>query len=102
MNVNDIEELQAAILRLHGCKSTWVESVRVKETFRGETVWDGVVQVFDLVGHSTANRCYAWSHGFDDSQKRKFYAVLHQGPVDSPRNAIRAAIIGEAKSHGKL
>jgi hypothetical protein len=72
-----------------------VESVRVKETFQGKTVWEGVVQVFDLSGHPTASRCYAWFYLVDDSGKRKFFAVLHQGPVDSPQTAVRAAIVAE-------
>ena len=33
-----IKALQRAILDLHGCKATWVESVPVKEVFEGETV----------------------------------------------------------------
>jgi hypothetical protein len=90
-----IEGLQKAILDLHGCKATWVESVPIKEVFEGKTVWEGVVQVFDLEGHPTATRCYAWSHGLDNSKKRRFFAVLHQGVVDSPEKAVKAAIIGE-------
>ena len=67
-----------------------------QRTFREETVWDGIVQVFDLVDHSTATRCYAWSYVTDEKTgKRKFFAVLHQGPVDSPLNAVRAAIVAE-------
>jgi hypothetical protein len=95
----NIKALQRAILDLHGCKSTWVESVPVKEVFEGETVWEGVVEVFDLQDHPTASRCYAWSHGVDDSKKRKFFAVLHQGPVKSPKNAVRAAIVSENRSN---
>ena len=90
-----IKELQKAILDLHGCKSTWVESVPVKEVFEGETVWEGVVQVFDLIGHPKATRCYAWSHGLDKSKKRRFIAVLHQGVIDSPEKAVKAAIASE-------
>ena len=84
-----------AIRDLHGCESKWVESVPVKEKYEGRTVWEGIIQVFDLQGHPTANRCYAWSHGLNDSDKRKFIAVLHQGPVDSPQAAVRAAIASE-------
>jgi len=90
------EALVKAILDLHGCKAVWIESVPVKETFHDQTVWEGVVQVFDLKDHSTAKRCYAWSYVTDEkSGKRKFFAVLHQGPVDSPLNAVRAAIVAE-------
>jgi hypothetical protein len=74
------EGLAKAILDLHGCKSTWIESVPVREEFESETVWDGVVEVFDLENHPTANRAYAWSHRIGHSRKRCFFAVLHQGP----------------------
>jgi hypothetical protein len=40
-----IEELRDAIHRLHGGEATHRESVPVKETFNGETVWDGIVEV---------------------------------------------------------
>jgi hypothetical protein len=46
-----IPELQAAILKPHGCTSTFVETVPVHERFNGGTVWEGDVQVFDLIGH---------------------------------------------------
>lgn len=91
--------LKKAILDLHGCKSKWVESIPVKETFEGKTVWEGTVEVFDIEGHPTAKRCYAWSHEIDDLKKRKFYAVLHQGPVNSPQAAVRAAIVHEVKTN---
>jgi hypothetical protein len=92
-----IQALQKAIFDLHGCKATWVESVAVKEIFEGETVWEGVVQVFDLIDHPRAKRCYAWSHGLDKSKKRRFFAVLHEGTVDSVEKAVRAAIISESR-----
>ena len=92
----DIETLRKAIHNLHSCDSTWIESVPVKETFQGQTVWEGVVHVFALHGHQAAKRCYAWSHETDKG-KRRFVAVLHQGPVDSPEKAVRAAIMQESK-----
>lgn len=90
-----IETLAKAIHDLHGCKAKWVESIPIKETFEGQTVWEGIVQVFDLINHPTAKKCYAWSHSIDDSSKRRFYAVLHQHPIDSPQAAVRAAIASE-------
>jgi hypothetical protein len=96
-NILEAEKIQKslgkAIFDLHGCKSKWLESVPVKETFEGKTVWEGVVQVFELIDHPTAKKCYAWSYIVDDSGKRRFVAVLHQKPVDSPLDAVRAAII---------
>lgn len=92
-----IKSLEKAILDLHGCKSTWVKSAQIKEIFGRETAWEGVVQVFDLQSHPTAKRCYVWSHDIEGS-KKKFFAVLHQGPIDSPQTAVRAAIVAEYKS----
>ena len=91
------EALARAIRDLHGCESTWVEAVPVKETFKGRTVWEGVVHVFDLHDHPEATRRYAWSHAIDDSEKRRFVAVLHENPVNSPQAAVQAAIVQEHK-----
>ena len=69
--------LAQAIRRLHNCDSTHVESVRVVEAFRGETVWDGQIEVFDLIDHPTVKRAYAWAHEKDAGDPR-YVAVLHQ------------------------
>lgn len=87
--------MEKAIFDLHGCKARWVESVPVKEVFEGESVWEGVIEIFDIEGHTTATRCYAWSHEVDDSKERRFFAVLHHGPIKSPQDAVRAAIVGK-------
>ena len=60
-----------------------------------------MVEVFDLIGHETALWAYAWSHYLDDSEKRRFVAVLHEGPVDSPETAVMAAIVAEVKEREK-
>jgi hypothetical protein len=93
----ELRALKKAILDLHGCKATWIESVPVKEVFEGETVWEGIVQVFNLEGHPTAKCCYAWSHHLEGSKKRRFFAVLHQLPIDSPQAAVRAVIANETR-----
>lgn len=87
-----IEALADAIRHLHGGEPTWVESVPVTETWEGETAWEGEVQVFDLEGHVSAHRAYAWSYETEGG-KREFKTVLHTPPlVDSPQAAVRAAI----------
>ena len=94
--MNYIEELQDVIKRLHGVKSSHVESVPIKETFQGKTVWEGVVEVFELIGHPKAPRVYAWAHDTDNPEHpRKHVTVLHIPPVVSPILAVRAAIIQE-------
>lgn len=81
-----------AIRHMHSCEATWLESVPVKEAFRGEIAWDGAVQVFELVGHPVATRCYAWSHQVGEGPRRKFFAVLGLGPVVDAVTAVRAAV----------
>lgn len=91
-----IPALEDAIRNLHGCGSRWVESVPVHETFDGKTVWKGEVQVFDLLNHPSASRCYAWSHAVGTSERRRFIAVLHGGKIDSPIAAVRASIVADS------
>lgn len=90
------EALREAIKHTHGVDATWVESVPVHEEFNGQVVWDGEVQVYELTGHPTAKRAYAWSHRTTGT-KRRFYTVLGIGPVKDAVHAVRAAIAADAK-----
>ena len=91
------QQLRKAVERMHGGTATLAQSVPVRETFEGKTVWEGVVHVFNLADHPTATRAYAWSSPIEGSTKRRYFAVLHQPPVDSPRAALRAAIVAESR-----
>jgi hypothetical protein len=86
-----IAELQDVIRKLHGVESRHLESVSVKEEFQGKMVWEGVVEVFELIGHPRASRLYAWSHDANGA-KRRHVTVLHLAPIDSPEAAVRASI----------
>jgi hypothetical protein len=92
------KELRAAIRAVHGCESRHVRSVPVREVFNGLVAWDGVVEVFDLIDHPKANRCYAWS--FADGKQTRTVAVLELPPVDSPETAIKVAIAAKARELG--
>lgn len=94
-------ELKRAVESQHGCTATLAQSVPVKETFGGKTVWHGVVHVFKIHGHPKATQAYAWSSPIEGSDKRRFFAVLHVPPITSPSDAVRAAIIAEAKAKKK-
>lgn len=99
MAANHIQELRGVIRRLHGVESRHVESVPVRETFRGKTVWEGVVEVFELIGHPKAPKVYAWAHDTDDpTHPRRHVTVLHIPPVTSPLLAVRAAIVQEFRA----
>jgi len=98
--VTNVDQLREVIKKLHGVEATHVESVPVKEMFRGQTVWDGVVEVFDLIGHPSASRLYAWSHQTDNPEDPwRHVTVLHTHPIQSARDAVRAVIIQEFKNN---
>lgn len=91
-------QLKRAIEAQHGGTATLVQSVPVHEAHDGQTVWDGIVHVFDLKDSpSGASRAYAWSYEREDG-KRRFFAVLGIPPINSPKDAVRAAIVAEAKT----
>lgn len=92
------DQLQQAVESQHGGKAALVDVLPVKEVFQGQTVWDGLVHVFDLEGHPKATRAYAWSSPMEGSDKRRFYAVLHLGGIRSPVDAVRAAIVAERRN----
>jgi hypothetical protein len=94
-----IAELQDVIRHLHSVESTHVESIPVKEKFKGKTVWDGIVEVFQLHGHPKAEKIYAWAHDTDNPEHpRRHVTVLHIHPVTSPILAVRAAIVQEQRN----
>jgi len=97
MDPAGLPALKKAIRHMHGCEPTFVESVPVRETFNGATAWEGEVQVFDVKGHTSARRVYAWSHATEGA-KRRFFAVLHEGAIDSPIKAVRASIVADARN----
>lgn len=97
-----IQELQGVIHNLHGAKARYLESVPVKETFQGRTVWDGVVEVFGLTGHPKRDKVYAWIHATDDpASPKRHVTVLHIPPVVSPQTAVQAVIVQEFRKHDK-
>jgi hypothetical protein len=116
--MTDVNQLREAVEKMHGGTATLAQSVPVRETFEGATVWEGVVHVFDLAGHPTATRAYAWSSPTEKAPgvinrrtgrvrrpviwpvepKRRFFAVLHTERINSPVEAVRAAIVAEHRN----
>jgi hypothetical protein len=95
-----IEMLQDAIRKGYGCGALHNASIPVEEMFQGKTVWKGVVEVFDLVGHPKAILCYAWGHAARDTGNEvRVVTVLGVPPVDSPRKAVQVSIVADAKAN---
>lgn len=50
------DQLRSALEAVYSCRARPVQTTPARETFRGQTVWEGIVHVFDLNGHPTAIR----------------------------------------------
>ena len=94
--MTEVERLQDVVQKLHCVQSTRVRSEPVHEEFPGGTVWEGMVEVFAVRGHTRAGLAYAWSHETDEGG-RQYVAVLGIPPVSNARDAVRAHIAAEAK-----
>src|ERR1700722_10961192 len=88
-------DLLKAVEAQHSCRAMLAQTAPVRETFQGQTVWEGTVHIFDIEGHPKATRAYAWSSAIDGSDKRRVYAVLGIGAIKTPLDAVRAAIVAE-------
>ncbi len=97
---NYIPKLQKAIRDLHGCESVHDSTTRISEFFRGKLVWGGEVETFTIMNHPQASICYAWAYQGDDG-KQHYTAVLRMPPVDSPRSAVKAALVAQVKNETK-
>ena len=96
-----IEELKDTIRRLHGVDSTHVGTVPVVESFQGQTVWNGEVEVFDVYGHPKAKQAYAWAHETEDPNRPRYVTVLSVPPINSPEAAVKAVIVHDYKQQKK-
>jgi hypothetical protein len=97
--MNYIEAIKDAIRHNHGCESRHIKSELVEEQVKGQTVWVGVVEVFELVNHPEAKICYGWGYQTDDEgEKIRYVTVLGIPPIDSPLAAVRVSIISDSKS----
>ena len=63
----------------------------VHETFQGQTVWNGDVEVFK-VNRPEVDTAYAWS-----TSEGKFTAVPGIPPAVDPLNAVHVSIVADAK-----
>lgn len=92
------DQLKQAVESQHGGKATFIQSVPVREQFRGDIAFTGNVAIFHLDNSpSGATRAYAWEQDRPDGKKR-YAAVLHLGGITGPREAVRAAIVAEQRA----
>ena len=92
-----LNALESAIKIRHKCSPTHRQTVFVRaKTEADETVWEGFVEEFEVVGHATAKICYAWQH-MEPKGRSKIIAIPRNSFVDSPQKAVEAAIFTDAQ-----
>ena len=87
--------LRAAIELLHSCAAVFRSVETVSVELHGRRIWRRQVAVFDLHGHPTAHRSYAWTDQDADDAKVHHRVVLHSGPVRSARDAVSAFFLAD-------
>jgi hypothetical protein len=92
----ELGEMRKAVERLHTGGARLIRSVQISESFDGKSVREGVVHIFELQGHPTASRAYAWSSPIEGRTERQFFAVLNIPPITTPVEAVRATVMGKA------
>lgn len=91
-----LAELRSTIQRLHKCEASHTRTEAVREVVNGQVMWEGNVEVFAIVGHDRALRCYAWGHLHDDG-RWEVTTVLAIPPVISAQSAVLAAFVARVK-----
>ncbi len=84
-------ELARVIQVQHGVASTFVKSVRVHRGTGNRADWNGLVHIFDLQGHPRAGRAFAWSSPIQGGTAPRYFAVLQDGKIATPAQAVKAA-----------
>jgi len=88
---NYLANLSAAVTAMHGVSCSHIDTAHVVETMDGNEVWSGNVEIFELAGHPKATKAYAWGYE-DENGEIQYMAVLNVPPINSPREAVQAAI----------
>jgi hypothetical protein len=87
----NLDLLTQVIENQHGAKGVFHQSVRVAKWNGNASSWDGMVHVFNVSGHPTARRAFAWSSPIAGSQGSRYFAVLQSPRIKTPHDAARAA-----------
>ena len=92
MEAENIKSIRDAIKKMHRCESGYVETVPVIHGIVAEKI---MVEVFDLFGHATAKRAYAWQ--YPDGEEMKTIAVLENPTVNSASGAVKLIVAANAR-----
>jgi hypothetical protein len=85
------DECRLALRQLYGCDAHFNSTVAVSIPLRGRAPWRGSVHVFDISGHPSAKRGYAWPRRVN-ARTTVIHTVLENASVIAPEHAVRAVL----------
>jgi hypothetical protein len=88
------DELRAAVESRHSCRAHLFYVATIINTF-AIPGWDSRVHVFNLEGHPTATRAFAWSCPGGGSHERPIYVVLDHEGLRSAYDAVQTALASD-------
>lgn len=95
-----IDNLKLLIERQEKCRATHTESAVIKERYDNRVIWEGMVETFQLEGHPTAKRAYAWvrPQSESDSPEPEYTVVLGLPPANSAQDAVKVAVVNHIRN----
>ncbi|HZP60377.1 MAG TPA: hypothetical protein VFB27_08630 [Opitutaceae bacterium] len=88
--------IRLAIRRDHKCIALHSQTVPVKVVIDGKVRWEGNVEVYDLIGHLAAKRCYAWGVPTETGEEWEITTALAVPPATPPEGIVKAALAAKA------
>ena len=89
---SEIALLQQAVERRYACVAVPIKEAPVRKRVDGKTVWEGLVEILELVDHPKAIRAYAWFSSDEESPAARTIAtILHSPQISSAKKAVHLA-----------
>lgn len=95
-----LQKLRQAIEIKCGCGSAHVGLAHVHESKDGRTVWKGLVEIFALRGHATAQQAFAWEWT-DVGGNTSCLVMLRLPPIHTAAEAVSSAIASGMQGPGR-
>ena len=88
-----IEMIKKAVEQDVGGRAQHIVSTPVREVFRGETAWEGIVETFDISLNPKVKRCYGLM--YRDGDETRYASIAATDDINSPELAVKAFIASQ-------
>ncbi len=94
---NRIQTLQQKIQLSHDCEAIHIQTVSVEKEVRGEVVWAGQVEIFEVKGYPDAKTAYGWEMT-DQNEHVEWVTILGLTPTIDANKAVQAYLMSGPES----